>query len=92
MPADIRISLKRRGGKTHRVEVIQIPMTKRFWIRRDGRKSTRMSEATASQVAAQIRRWLVGSLDLNEQECLDLIALCEPGSHGRHKTASPSAE
>ncbi len=75
-----------------RVELIQISTTKRFWIRRDRRKSARMSEATASQVAKQNRRWLVGSLDLKEQEYLDLIVSCKQGSHGRQKAASPSAE
>ncbi len=79
LPADIRISLKRRGAKTYQVELIQIPMTRRFRVRRDGRESTRMPEATASQVAEQIRRWLVGSLDLTEQEYLDMIALCKQG-------------
>jgi hypothetical protein len=57
--ADIRISLKRRGGPTHRIELIRQPAGKRYWIRRDGRDSTKVPEATASEIAERIRRWLV---------------------------------
>ncbi len=44
-----------------------------------------MPEATASQVAEQIRGWLVGSLDLKEQEYLDPIALCKQGYGPRER-------
>ena len=57
--ADILISLKKRGGPTHRIELIRQPVGKRYWIRRDGRDSTKLPEATASQIAERIRRWLV---------------------------------
>ena len=59
LPADIRISLKKRGGRTHRIELIRQPLGKRYWIRRDGKDSTKLPEATASQIAERIRHWLV---------------------------------
>jgi hypothetical protein len=59
LPADIRISLKKRGGRTHRIELIRQPLGKRYWIRRDGKDSTKLPDATASQIAERIRRWLV---------------------------------
>jgi len=57
--ADIRISLKKRGGPTYRIELVRQPVGKRYWIRRNGRHSTKVPEATASQIAERIRRWLV---------------------------------
>ena len=59
LPADIRISLKKRGGRTHRIELVRQPFGKRYWIRRNGEPSTKVPEATASQIAEHIRRWLV---------------------------------
>ena len=59
LPADIRISLKKRRGRTHRIELIRQPLGKRYWIRRDGKDSTKLPDATASQIAERIRRWLV---------------------------------
>ena len=59
LPADIRISLKKRGGKTYRIELIRQPIGRRFWIRKDGKYSSKVPEATATQVAERIRRWLV---------------------------------
>ena len=56
--ANIRISLKLRGRPTHRIELVRIPFTKRFRIRRNGCKSTKLPEGTATQVAEEIRRWL----------------------------------
>ena len=57
-PASIRISLKARGGPTHRIELVRIPFTRRFRIRRNGTKSNKLSEGTATDVADEIRRWL----------------------------------
>ena len=59
LPAEIRISLKKRGGPTHRIELIRQPVGKRYWIRRDGKGSTKLPEATANRIAERIRRWLV---------------------------------
>jgi len=61
LPAEIRISLKKRGGPTHRIELIRQPIGKRYWIRGDGKDSTKLPEATASQIAERIRRWLVSN-------------------------------
>ncbi len=41
LPAVIRISLKKRGGKTYRIELIRQPTGRRFWIRKDGKYRTR---------------------------------------------------
>ncbi len=57
-PASIRISLKERGGPTHRIELIRIPFTRRFRIRRNSTKSTKLPEGTATDIAEEIRRWL----------------------------------
>jgi len=59
LTADIRISLKKRGRPIHRIELARRPVGKRYWIRRDGKPSTKVSEATASQIAERFRRWLV---------------------------------
>ena len=53
LPADIRISLKRRGGKTCRIELVRNPFKQRFWVRRDGRQSAKMPEATATQIGLE---------------------------------------
>lgn len=55
LAADIRISLKVRGGTTHRIELIRQPVGRRFWIRRHGKASTTMPEATATEIANRIR-------------------------------------
>ena len=62
LPADFRISLKCRGGKTHRIELVRNPFNQRFWVRRNGKQSIKLPEATATEIADQIRRWLVGGL------------------------------
>ena len=58
VPADFRISWKRRGGKTHRIELVRQANGLRFAVRRDGKRSRDLPVATASQVAQRIRRWL----------------------------------
>jgi hypothetical protein len=58
-PADLRISIKRRGGKTYRIELIRQDVGGRFWVRRDGKLSESLPEATASEIADRIRRWIV---------------------------------
>ena len=50
LPADIRISLKERGGPTHRIELVRQPVGKRYWIRRDGKDSAKVPEATATRL------------------------------------------
>ena len=49
LPADIRISLKKRGGPTHRIELIRRSVGRRYWVRRDD--STKVRETTASEIA-----------------------------------------
>jgi hypothetical protein len=56
--ASIRIGLKERGDANHRIELVKIPFAKRFRIRCDGTKSTKLPEATATEVTEGIRRWL----------------------------------
>jgi hypothetical protein len=43
----------------HRIELVRQPVERRYWVRRDGKYSTKVPEATASQIAERIRRWLV---------------------------------
>jgi hypothetical protein len=52
------ISLKERGGPTHRIELVKIPFTRRFRVRRNGTKSTQLPQATATEVAEEIHCWL----------------------------------
>lgn len=59
LPADVRISLKKRGGPTHRIELVQQPVGKRYWIRRDRQDSAELPVATVSQTAERIHRLLV---------------------------------
>lgn len=58
-PASIRISLKARGCPTFRIELVKIPFKKRFQIRRNGSRSKKLPEATATEVAEEVRHWLV---------------------------------
>jgi hypothetical protein len=59
LTADIRISLKKRGGPTHRIELIRQPVGKRYWVLRNGKPSPKVPEATATEITRRIRRWLV---------------------------------
>ncbi|MFH1922020.1 MAG: hypothetical protein ABIP48_19315 [Planctomycetota bacterium] len=59
--AAIRISLRKRGGPTYRIELVRQPVAERYWIRRNGKHSTKVPEATASQIAERIRRRLVAT-------------------------------
>ena len=61
LPADIRISLKTLGGPTHCIELVRHPTGRRYWVRRDDKYSTKVPEATASQIAEHIRHWLVAN-------------------------------
>jgi hypothetical protein len=58
LPADFLISLKRRGEKTVRIELVKQVIGDRCWVRRDGKSSRKVPEATATQVANLIRGWL----------------------------------
>jgi hypothetical protein len=49
--ADVCITLKRRGMKTHRIELIRLPVGRRFRVRTDGKLSSKLPEATATEVA-----------------------------------------
>ena len=77
LPADFRISLKRRGGKTHRIELVRNPFNQRFWVRRNGKQSSKLPEATATEIADQIRRWLVGTVELADHGLPELAILPE---------------
>ncbi len=54
LPADIRISLKKRGGPTHHIELVRQSVGR--WC--DGKYSAKLPEATANQIAEHIGRWL----------------------------------
>ena len=57
LPADIHISLEKRGRRMCRIELVG----RRYGVHRDAKYSTKVPEATASQIAELIRRWLVTS-------------------------------
>ena len=61
-PADICIILKNRGAPVHRIELVRQPMERRFWVRRDGKYSTKVPVATATEIAERTRRWLVANI------------------------------
>ena len=75
LPADFRISLKRSGGRTHRIELVRNSFNQRFWVRTNGKQSAKLPEATATEIADQIRRWLVGTLELSDQGLPELAIL-----------------
>jgi len=75
LPADIRISLKQRGGNTFRIELVRNPFNRRFWVRVGGKRSAKLPEATATEIADRIRRWLVGSLESSDQTALEFDTL-----------------
>jgi len=43
---------------TYRIELIWHLFGTRFWIRRDGKYSEKLPEATATQIADELRKWL----------------------------------
>lgn len=59
LPADMRISLKKRGGPTYRIELIRQGDGPRFWVRRDGVRSSIVPDATATEIAERIRQWIL---------------------------------
>jgi hypothetical protein len=80
LPADFRISLKRRGGKTHRLELVRNPFNQRFWVRRNGKQSAKLPDATATEIADQIRRWLVGTAELSGRSSPEFGSVPESSS------------
>ena len=53
--------MQMRGGLTHRIDLVRPPTGRRHWVRRDGKHSTKVPEATAAQIAERIRRRLVAN-------------------------------
>ena len=51
LPADVRISLKKRGQRTFKIELIRQRLGQRFWVRRDGKRSQRVPETSATEIA-----------------------------------------
>ncbi len=58
-PADIRINLNMRGGPTHRIELVRQLTGRGYTGRRDGKYSTKLRAATATEIAERIQHWLV---------------------------------
>jgi len=58
LPTDLRISLKKRGQPTVRIELIRQPIGHRFSVRRNGKMSEKVPEANATEIAERIRHWL----------------------------------
>jgi hypothetical protein len=53
------------------------PFNQRFWVRRNGKQSLKLPEATATEIADHIRRWLVGTLELSDHGWLEFAILPE---------------
>ena len=49
------------------MELVRNPFNQRFWVRTNGKQSLKLPEATATEIANQIRRWLVGTLEWADQ-------------------------
>jgi hypothetical protein len=60
--ADVCITLKRRGMKAQGIELIRLPVGRRFRVRTDGKLSSKLPEATATEVADRIRHWIRQSM------------------------------
>lgn len=60
MVAEWRISIKRRGKKCHKIELIPHAVGKRFLVRTNGKNSRRLPSATATDISDRIRSMLVG--------------------------------
>ena len=57
LPADFRISLKRRGGKTYRIELVRNPFNQRFWVRKNvSVRESPVPMATESWQRGSLRR------------------------------------
>ena len=56
IPADIRISLKKRGGQTYRIELVRQSVGRRY-----GKYSTKVPERAATEIAEPICHWLVAN-------------------------------
>ncbi len=69
VPADIRISSRKREQPTDRIELIRTFDGRRYRIRRNGTKSKKLPEATASQIAEALRKWLVSELKAPLGDC-----------------------
>ena len=55
---------ERLGHPLHdqdRIELVRQPTGSWYWVRRGGKHSTKVPEATATQIAERIRRWLVAN-------------------------------
>lgn len=58
LKADIRISVKVHGKRCRKLELVRQPVGARYWVRIDGKRSEKLPEATATEVADRIRRWI----------------------------------
>ena len=78
--------MKERGGPTHRIELIRIPFTRRFRIRRNGSRSKKLPEGTATEVAGEIRRWLARQANkpTTVEDVLDRSLTCDDLLPVRH--------
>jgi len=52
---------RRPRGSTHGIEFVRQAVGRRYWVHQDGKYSTEVPEATATQIAERIRRWLVAN-------------------------------
>lgn len=59
LEADYRISLKvYKTGITHKIELINMPNCKRYFVRYNGKNSTKFPTGTKSEIINEIRKFL----------------------------------
>jgi hypothetical protein len=54
----IRVSVRIGRGKTKRLELIEQPSGKKFWLRVNGKNSRKFEETTITEFTDQLRRWI----------------------------------
>lgn len=57
--AHIRSSVRFQGKSTRTLELIRQPIGSRYWVRLDGKRSARLPEAIATEIADRLRWWVV---------------------------------
>jgi hypothetical protein len=67
--ARFRISIKDNlTGRALKVELVQKPLTSRFWVRLNGKGAKNIREANFSTVFARLRRWIVAEAKRPERQ------------------------
>jgi hypothetical protein len=67
--ARFRISIKDNlTGRALKVELVQKPLTRRFWVKLNGKRARNVREANLSKVFARLRRWIVAEAERSKRQ------------------------